>query len=94
MLKSITAKVTISVAAAALLTVLGIVSASVAPPAKADLLATGRPDRPYAKADRLSVAVKGTACSSRGWPNYEPSCQFDMRRPANEARTVRVIALR
>ena len=47
-----------------------------------------------AKADRLPLAAKGTACSSLGWPNYEAICQFDMRRPAGETRTVRVIALR
>jgi hypothetical protein len=44
--------------------------------------------------DRVAVLVKGTACSSLGWPNYEEGCQFDMRRPAEETRPVRVIALR
>lgn len=48
---------------------------------------------PLAKADRLHVPVKGTACSKHGWPNIEPRCQFDLREPAGEARTVRVIAL-
>jgi uncharacterized membrane protein len=48
----------------------------------------------FAKADRLRVTVKGVACSQHGWPNYEPKCQFDVREPAGEARTVRVIALR
>ena len=43
---------------------------------------------------RLPVFVKGAACSSLGWPNYEPSCQFDMRRPGDEMRTVRIVALR
>jgi hypothetical protein len=47
-----------------------------------------------AKGDRLPVFVKGTACSSLGWPHYEQTCQFDMRRSADEARAVRVIALR
>jgi hypothetical protein len=47
-----------------------------------------------AKGDRLPVLVKGAACSSRAWPNYEPNCQFDMRRPFAEMRTVRIIALR
>jgi hypothetical protein len=47
-----------------------------------------------AKADRLRVPVKGTACSVHAWPNFEPKCQFDAREPAGEARTVRVIALR
>jgi hypothetical protein len=48
----------------------------------------------HAKADRLSVLVKGAPCSAFGWPDYERKCQFDMRRPADERRTVRVIALR
>jgi len=46
-----------------------------------------------AKADRLPLAAKGSACSSLGWPNYEAACQFDLRRPAGETRTVRVIAV-
>ena len=45
------------------------------------------------KGDRLLVP-KGAACSGLGWPNYEESCQFDMRRPADEIRTIRIIALR
>jgi hypothetical protein len=49
---------------------------------------------PFAKADRLRVPLKGAACSLHAWPNFEPKCQFDKREPANEARTVRVIALR
>src|SRR5579862_1005668 len=48
----------------------------------------------HAKGDRLPVLQKGAACSSRAWPNYEPSCQFDIRRPFDEMRTVRIIALR
>jgi hypothetical protein len=47
-----------------------------------------------ARADRLRVPVKGTACSVHAWPNFEPNCQFDVREPAGQARTVRVIALR
>jgi hypothetical protein len=48
----------------------------------------------FAKTDHPPVSVRGTACSQRGWPNFEQSCQFDLRRPTNAARTVRVIALR
>ena len=33
-----------------------------------------------ALADRLRVPVKGTACSAHAWPNFEPKCQFDLRR--------------
>jgi hypothetical protein len=51
-------------------------------------------DEPFAKADRLVVPVKGTACSRHGWPNFEPKCQFDLRETSSAARTVRVIALR
>ncbi len=49
---------------------------------------------PFAKADRLVVPVKGTACSPHGWPNFEPKCQFDIRESSSAARTVRIIALR
>jgi hypothetical protein len=47
-----------------------------------------------AKGERLPVVAKGAACSELGWPNYEATCQFDLRRPAGEFRAVRVIALR
>lgn len=47
-----------------------------------------------ATADRLPLQGAGTACSQHGWPHYEQRCQFDLRKPANNARTVRVIALR
>ena len=46
------------------------------------------------KVDRLAVVVKGAACSLHGWPHFERSCQFDLRKPDNQARTVRVLALR
>jgi hypothetical protein len=51
-------------------------------------------DHPGAKGDRLAVLVKGGSCSSVGWPHYEQSCRFDLRRPADDMRTVRVVALR
>jgi hypothetical protein len=47
-----------------------------------------------ANAGRLRVPTRGNACSVHGWPNFEPKCQFDLREPAAEARTVRVIDLR
>jgi hypothetical protein len=50
--------------------------------------------QPHAKGDRLPVLVKGNACSPLGWPHYEQSCQFDRRGSADQARAVRVIALR
>jgi hypothetical protein len=46
------------------------------------------------KGDRLPLAVKGTACSKHGWPDFEQRCQFDFRKPANEGRKIRIIALR
>jgi hypothetical protein len=52
------------------------------------------PPLPSAKTDRLRVAIRGAACSLYGWPNFEPKCQFDVREAADQARTVRVIALR
>ncbi len=55
---------------------------------------TGAQVQRSAKADRLPVFVKGTACSKRGWPHYEQHCLFDGRTSADDVRTVRVIALR
>ena len=49
---------------------------------------------PHAKGDRLPARVRGPACSLRSWPYYDRDCQFDLRRPANEAGAVRLIALR
>jgi hypothetical protein len=34
------------------------------------------------KGDRLPALASGAACSSRGWPHYEQTCQFDLRGPA------------
>jgi hypothetical protein len=48
---------------------------------------------PLVKSEPVPVAT-GAACSSRGWPAYEKTCQFDLRRPANEARIVRIVGLR
>jgi hypothetical protein len=61
---------------------------------RAEPLDLGVPHQLQAKGDRLVVVVKGTACSALGWPHYEQSCQFDMRRAAGDVRTVRIIALR
>jgi hypothetical protein len=40
------------------------------------------------------ILVKGEACSLLEWPNYDRSCQFDVRPRAAEMRTVRIIAVR
>jgi hypothetical protein len=47
-----------------------------------------------AKADRLPVRTQEGACSVYGWPYYDQGCRFDLRTPAKEASTVRVIGLR
>ena len=47
-----------------------------------------------AKGDRLQPLAMATECSLQGWPYYEQSCQFDLRNPAQQARTIRIIALR
>ena len=50
--------------------------------------------QPFAKADRLRVPVRETACMQQNWPNFEPKCQFDPREAVGAARAVRIIALR
>jgi hypothetical protein len=62
--------------------------------ARAKLVTKVEVQQTQGKGDRLPILQKGAACSSRGWPNYEPSCQFDMRRPWADMPTVRIIALR
>jgi hypothetical protein len=89
-----TAKSVVSIAAAVLLLGLPFLFASVAPEARAATQVEGSLHQPDAKGDRLPAPVVGAACSSQGWPNYEQSCQFDLRRPAHAARTVRIIAQR
>lgn len=49
---------------------------------------------PSVKGDRLPLATKGAACSTRAWPDFEKRCQFDFRDRPNPARNVRTIALR
>jgi hypothetical protein len=80
---------------AAAVLVAGVVAVAItAAPAANGQEAKPTLSKPFAKADRLGVALKGSACSLHGWPNFEPQCQFDVREPAGEARTIRVIALR
>jgi hypothetical protein len=64
-----------------------------AAPQTAALIQQPAPAVHSAKGDRL-VMLKGAACSTLGWPNYEDICRFDARQPADERRTIRVIALR
>ena len=94
MFKSIVAQSITAVAAATLASALVVFLTSVVPEAKADSQVKDAAHQPYAEGDRLPVLAKGAACSTRGWPHYEQTCQFDKRRAANEARKVRVIVLR
>ncbi len=94
MFKLITAQSITAIGAAALAAGLVVFLISAGPEARAESQVEDAVHQPHAQDDRLPVLVKRAACSARGWPHYEQSCIFDMRRPANEARTVRVIALR
>jgi hypothetical protein len=64
------------------------------PEARAESQVEAAPAQSLAKGDPLHPLIMASECSSRGWPYYEQSCQFDLRRPAHQARTVRIIALR
>ena len=93
-LDNTTAKSVTAMAAAALLAGLAVLFAAIVPEARAETQVDGSLHPSYAKGDRLPAVEMGAACSAHGWPNYEQSCQFDLRRPAHEARAVRIIALR
>ena len=94
MFKSITANAITAVTVAALAATLTIFStAGAIPEAKAHSQGTLVLPAP-AVADRLPAIARGDACSSRGWPNYEQNCLFDLRTPAKEARPIRIIVLR
>ena len=83
----------ISMAVAAAIAGLFVVATAAAPRANVPDGTRALPQA-AAKGDRLPLHVKGAACSQHGWPDFERKCQFDLRRAANEAQTVRVIALR
>jgi hypothetical protein len=94
MFKSITANEITAVTAAALAATLTIfLTPGVVPEAKAHSQVTVMLP-PLALADRVPAIAKVNACLPRGWPYYEQSCLFDLRTPADEVRTVRVIGLR
>ena len=93
MFKSITANAIAAVTIAALVATLTIfLTPGVVPEANAHPEMTVALPAP-ALVDRFPAIAKGNACSSRGWPNYEQGCLFDLRTPANDLRTVRVIVL-
>ena len=90
MFKSIIAKSIMLAAAAVLVAGITAFSTAAVPEANARPLVVVL----HAKGDRLPTRVRGSACSLRSWPYYDRDCQFDLRRPANEAGVVRLIALR
>jgi hypothetical protein len=85
---TLTVKSTISVAAAALVAGIAVFLMPSAPKAEAQAIASH-----LARADRLPILANQIPCTL-SWPNYEPSCQFDLRTPSGDTRTVRIIALR
>ena len=94
MCKSITANAIAAVTTAGLAATLTIfLMPGVVPEAKAYSQVTVMLPA-LAVVDRLPAIERGDACSSRGWPNYEQSCLFDLRTPAKEARPIRIIVLR
>ena len=95
MLKSATAQSIAAMTAAALVAGAVALLRSAVPEAKAQARTRVVIDRPVAKVERPPPPRTGSACSSRSWPNYDAGCQFDRRKPANEAKAVRrVIRLR
>jgi hypothetical protein len=94
MIKLTIAKSVVAMVAGALVVGLPALFASVVPEARADTQVESSLHQPDAKSDRLPAAIVGAACSSQGWPYYAQSCEFDLRRPAHQARTVRILALR
>jgi hypothetical protein len=87
MTKSIAAIAVAAVAAGLIVSFTATVPEARAEPQVEDALA------PLAKGDRLPLFRTGADCSSRGWPHYEQSCQFDVRR-SSDAPAVRIIDLR
>jgi hypothetical protein len=93
MLKLITAQ-SVTVAAAATIAAGIAIFMSVAPEATASPQVTSAVvEHVLAKGDRLRPLVKGAACSARSWPNYDQTCQFDLRTSADHVRPVRVLDL-
>ena len=92
MLKFITARSISAAAAAALVGSLAAFLTPVAPQARAETQGEASAlQRLHVKGDRLPLLVTGRACSSKSWPNYDRGCQFDLRRPVDDVRTVRIV---
>ena len=100
MLRSIVAATSITSIAVSGLIVTGALLAgtvvfltSIALEAKAETLAASALIPVPAKSDRLPAAMKGSACSSQSWPNYDQTCQFDLRQAGGDVVKVRVLNL-
>ena len=89
MTKSTTLQTIIAVAAAAAVAGVAVVMMPGAPQAQT----VAQVPVSHSKADRLPLLAPGAACSLHSWPNYDQSCQFDLRRSAGDVRTVRVVGL-
>lgn len=74
---------TATVAAAALVAGLAVFVMPAAPIALAQPVAS-----------HLAKVARAVPCILTNWPNYAPRCEFDLRAPSGDTRTVRIIALR
>ena len=90
MFKSVNAKSIAAIAAAAVVASLAVFLTPAAQGTDAEAQVTVPLHGSSVKGDRRPRDLKGAACSSRGWPHHEQGCQFDRRRPADEAQTIRV----
>jgi hypothetical protein len=86
MFRTITLNALAAVCMTALVVSLGVVWAS--------MVATAKANTPVAVADALDRTGANASCRSEGWPYYEQSCRFDLRRFDNDSAPVRLIALR
>jgi hypothetical protein len=93
MFKSVTANSFIIIATAAVIAGLGVFVDSIVPQVNAEPLV--QPTlQSHAKGDRLPNLAREAVCAPRSWPNYAQSCQFDLRRSANDVvRNIRMIDL-
>jgi len=92
MFKVLSTKSMSAIAAAAVAGCFTAFLTPVAPPAGAETRSDATVlARVHVKADRLPPIVKGRACSSASWPNYDQACQFDLRRSADDIRVVRIV---
>ena len=92
MVKFLSAQFISAAAAAALVASLAASFTPVASQARAETHAEAASlQRASVKGNRLPQLVTGRACSTKSWPNYDRGCQFDLRRSADDIRTVRIV---